>query len=106
MAHRSPDGTLLGYSAPIAAAIGNDDDALLDLVEEFMRGRTGGTLDAVSAVSAASFDLLARQAMSDIIAWSIVGAVDEITLVRYCEILGLTYPTCLDEHGTIVAVEI
>jgi hypothetical protein len=103
MAHRSPDGTLLGYSAPIAAAIGNDDDALLDLVEEFMRGHTGGSLDAVSA---ATFDLLARQAMSDIIAWSIVGAVDEITLVRYCEILGLTYPTCLDEHGTIVAVEI
>ena|SRR5580765_1068899 len=103
MALRSPAGALLGYSAAIADAISNEDDALLDLVEEFMRGRTGGTLDTLSA---ASFDRLARQSMSDIVAWSIVGPVEDMTLVRYCDILGLTYPTCLDEHGTIVAVEI
>lgn len=99
MALRSPAGALLGYSAAIAEAISNDDDALLDLVEDFMRGRTGGTLDALSA---ASFTRLARQSISDIVAWSMVGSVDDITLARYCEILGLTYPTCLDEHGTSV----
>ena len=51
----STDGALLGYSATIAAATSNDDDdALLDLVEEFMRGRTGGTLDALSPPSSST----------------------------------------------------
>lgn len=34
-----------GSARTIAEAIGSDDDALLDLVEDFMRTETGGTLD-------------------------------------------------------------
>ncbi len=41
MTNRVDSGTLLGYASSIAAAIGNDDDALLDLVEDLMRTETG-----------------------------------------------------------------
>ena len=88
------DGTLLGYSALIADAISNDDDALLDLVEDFMRGRTGGTLDALSR---AEFVHLARESLDDILLWHLAGVVNGSTLARYCDVLGLTYPTCLDQ---------
>lgn len=88
------DGALLGYSALIAAAINDHDDALLDLVEEFMRGRTGGTLDALSR---AEFIYLARESLDDVLAWHHAGAVNGTTLTNYCEVLGLTYPTCLDK---------
>lgn len=87
------DGTLLGYSAAIAAAISNDDDALLDLIEEFMRGRTGGTLDALNRPA---FVYLARESLDDVLAWHHAGAVNGMTLTRYCAVLGLTYPVCLD----------
>jgi len=88
------DGTLLGYSAAIAAAISNDDDALLDLVEDFMRGRTGGTLDALSRPE---FVYLARASLDDLLAWHNASAVNGMTLTHYCNVLGLTYPACLDK---------
>jgi hypothetical protein len=91
------DGTLLGYSAAIAAAISNDDDALLDLVEEFMRSRTGGTLDALSRPE---FVSLARGSLDDVLAWHHAGAVDGMTLTRYCTVLGLTYPIGLATLAT------
>ncbi len=86
------DGALLGYSVTIAAAISNDDDALLDLVEDFMRGRTGGTPDALSR---AEFVTLARESLADVLAWHHAGTVNGMILTRYCDVLGLTYPACL-----------
>jgi hypothetical protein len=77
------DGTLLGYSAAIAAAISNDDDTLLDLVEEFMRGRTGGTLDALSRPE---FVYLARESLDDVLTWHHAGAVHGITLTQHCAV--------------------
>ena len=95
MALRSTtDGALLGYSATIAAAISDDDDALLDLVEEFMRGRTGGTL---AALSRPEFVYLARESLDDVLAWHRAGAVNGMTLTHYCAVLGLTYPACIDK---------
>ena len=88
------DGTLLGYSAAIAAAISNDDDALLDLVEDLMRGRTGGTLDWLSRPE---FAYLARESLDDVLRWHQVGAVQGMTLADYCAALGLTYPASLDK---------
>ena len=90
----STDGALLGYSAAIASAISNDDDALLDLVEEFMRGRTGGTLDALSRPE---FVYLARESLDDVLTWHRAGAVNGMTLMHYCAVLGLTFPACLDK---------
>ena len=85
--------TPLGYGALIAEAIGSADDAVLDLVEEFMRTETGGTLDALDA---ATFDRLARDCMADVVAWDLAG-VEGVTLARYCETMGLAYPAALDE---------
>src|SRR5664279_1090510 len=84
----STDGALLGYSAAIASAISNDDDALLDLVEEFMRDRTGGTLYALSRPE---FVYLARESLDDVLAWHRAGAVNDMTLTHYCAVLGLTF---------------
>lgn len=92
MAIRTNDGTLLGYSAAIADAIRAEDDALLDLVEEFMRGRTGGTLDALTA---SEFDRLAHASLADLMLWAATGIVDGMTLHNYCRILGLSYPPTL-----------
>jgi hypothetical protein len=63
-----------------------------DLVEQFMRG-AAGTLDALSR---AEFDRLARESLDDVLAWHHAGAVDGITLARYCAILGMAYPLGLD----------
>jgi hypothetical protein len=66
--NRTNNGTLLGYVRSIAEAIDTDDDALLDLVEDLMRTETGSTLDALSGTD---FERLARQSMTDILAWDI-----------------------------------
>src|SRR5664279_3636237 len=68
----STDGALLGYSAAIASAISNDDDALLELVEEFMRGphrRHPGRAQPPE------FVYLARESLDDVLAWHRAGAV-------------------------------
>ena len=91
------DGTLLGYSAAIAAAISNDDDALLDLVEDIMRGRT----EERWTVSRPEFAYLARQSLGDVLRWHQVGAVEGMTLADYCAALGLTYPACLDKTARL-----
>jgi hypothetical protein len=85
-------GSLLGYSALIADAIGHDDGALVDLVEDLMRSRTGGTLDGLSR---AHFVDLAREGLDDILTWHHCGTVNGMTLAAYCEILGFTYPSAL-----------
>jgi hypothetical protein len=103
MTNRTDSGTLLGYGRSIAAAIGTDDDALLDLVEDLMRTETGGTLDALSS---ADFERFARQSMTDILAWEIAGAVDGITLARYCDIMGLAHPEALDTVGATFAIDL
>jgi hypothetical protein len=103
MTNRTNNGTLLGYGRSIAEAIDTDDDALLDLVEDLMPTETGGTLDALSS---ADFERLGRQSMADVLAWDIAGAVDGITLARYCEITGLTYPQALDTVGATFAIDL
>jgi hypothetical protein len=92
MAPRNNHGSLLGYSALIADASGHDEAALVDLVEDFMRSRTGGTLDALSR---AHFVDLAREGLDDILTWHHCGTVNGMTLATYCEIVGLTYPSAL-----------
>ena len=101
--NRTNNGTLLGYVRSIAEAIDTDDDALLDLVEDLMRTETGSTLDAFSGTD---FERLARQSMTDILAWDIAGAVDGITLTRYCEIMGLTYPEARATVGATFAIDL
>jgi hypothetical protein len=101
MTNRTSDGTLLGYGRWIAEAIRNDDDALLDLVEDFMRTETGGTLDSLSS---ADFARLARQSLTDILAWHIAGDVNGVTLARYCETVGLTYPEALGADGAVFTI--
>ena len=85
------DGTLLGYSAAISATIGSDEDALIDLVEEFMRIEHS-TLDALTH---ARFVFLARESLDDILAWHHGGQVNGFTLADYCASLGLAYPPSL-----------
>lgn len=99
MTTRDSNGTLLGYSR----AIGTDDDALLALVEEFMRSSTGGTLDALPSLD---FDRLARTSMADVIAWDVAGEIDGISLARYCEIMSLAYPDSLHTVGAVVALDV
>lgn len=85
------DGTLLGYSAAIGAAIGSDDDALIDLVEEFMRVEHS-TLDTLTR---ARFVYLARESLDDILAWNESGPVNGTTLADYGASFGLVYPASL-----------
>ena len=105
MTNRASDGTLLGYGGLIAEAIGSEDEAVLALVEDFMRTETGGTLDALDA---ATFDRLARGCMADVLAWDLAGAagIDGVTLARYCETMGLAHPDALDEVGAVFAIDI
>jgi hypothetical protein len=103
MTNRTGDGTLIGYTRSIGAAIGSDDDALLDLVEDFMRAETGGTLDALSGPN---FDRLARGCMADVLAWNVAGAVNGVTLTGYCATGGLPYPEALDTVGAVFAIEL
>lgn len=103
MANRAGAGALIGYAHTIAEAIGSDDDALLDLVEDFMRTETGGTLDSLDRVS---FDRLARACMADVLAWDVAGDVNGVTLADYCQTMGLTYPAALDDVGAVFAIEL
>ena len=97
MAQRNrTDGALLGYSAAIAEAIGSDDDALIDLVEEFMRIEHS-TLDALTR---ARFVHLARESLDDILAWHHGGPVNGTTLADYCTSFGLAYPISLTTRPT------
>lgn len=103
MAKRASDGTPLGYARLIADAIGSDDAAILALVEEFMRGETGGTLDAIDAIT---FGRLARQCLADVVAWDLAGDVDGVTLTSYCQTMGLTYPAALREVGAVLTIDV
>lgn len=76
------DGTLLGYSAAIASAISNDDDALLDLVEDFLRGTLNRTIEV--GRDCGSEEWLAALALLDlspVLAAERVEAVDAGTAV-------------------------
>lgn len=90
----------MNYSDLIANAIGTNDKAVCDLVEEFMRdGRSG-----LDGLSPAEFDELARQSMCGVLVWDMAGAVNGLSLRGYCEAVGLTYPTELNRVGAIFAV--
>ncbi len=44
--------------------------------------------------------------MADVLAWDIAGAVDGITLARYCDIMGLAYSEALATVGATFAVDL
>lgn len=103
MTNRDAAAALLGYGRAIADAIDSHDDALFELVENFMRSETGGVLDALSSTD---FELLARRCMTDVLACDLTGAVDGVTLARYCQTMDLTYPDALDTVGAGFAIEL
>jgi UDP-N-acetylglucosamine 2-epimerase (non-hydrolysing) len=76
------DGTLLGYSAAIASAISNDDDALLDLVEDFLRGTLNRTIEVRRDCGSEEWlAALALLDLSPVLAAERVEAVDAGTAV-------------------------
>lgn len=79
-----------GYARLIAAAIGLDDAATLELVERMMRQETGGVLDHLSA---AVLIQLARQGLADSREWDQIGPVNGITLADFCRAEQIDLPT-------------
>lgn len=85
------------YSDTIKTAIGRNDDALAEIVEDFMR-LSHSTLDALSLPA---FTLCAQVAYGDVWTWHTAdqATIDEtfmgLTLASYCEGMGLDYPAAV-----------